>query len=126
LKYLFYTIIGLILFLAFTPGHFTPAMFSNHDKVAHFCAFFTLTFGMSFSFPTYRIKRIYIIMALLAMGIEVVQHFFTTREFSVFDFAAGMAGVFVYLTLLKQKIITKFYIVLREASSTVSSDYKSN
>ena len=46
-------------------------------------------------------------MALLAMGIEVVQHYFTTRELSVVDFAAGLAGIFIYLAMLK--IIIKTY-----------------
>ena len=107
LKYLFYIVVSTTLFLAFSPGHFTPSLMVNHDKVAHFCAFFVLSFGMKFSFPTYSIKRIFFIMAFLAMGIEVVQHFFTTRELSIIDFAASLAGIFVFLTMLK--IIAKRY-----------------
>lgn len=107
MKYLFYIVVSTILFFAFSPGHFTPSVLGNHDKAAHFCAFFVLSFGMKFSFPTYPIKRIFIIMALLAMGIEIVQHYFTTRELSVVDFAAGLAGIFVYLVMLK--IIVKMY-----------------
>lgn len=107
MKYLFFIVVGTILFLAFSPGHFTPTLLGNHDKIMHFGAFFVLSFGMKFSFPTYPIKRIFFIMTLLAMGIEVVQHFLTTRELSIIDFAAGLAGIFVYFTLLK--IVAKRY-----------------
>ncbi len=108
MKYLFYIVVCTTLFLAFSPGHFTPSLMVNHDKVAHFCAFFVLTFGMKFSFPIYSIKRIFFIMAFLAMGIEVVQHFLTTRELSFIDFVAGLAGIVAYIAMLK--IIAKRYV----------------
>ncbi len=47
-------------------------------------------------------------MAFLAMGIEVVQHFLTTRELSFIDFVAGLAGIVAYIAMLK--IIAKRYV----------------
>ncbi len=101
MRYLFFIVVSAILFFAFSPGHFTPTIFNNHDKLAHFCAFFILSLGMNFSFSTYSTRRLFVVMAFLAMGIEVVQYLFTSREFSIIDFAAGMVGVFTYLILLK-------------------------
>ena len=118
MKYLFYSAVCTILFFAFSPGGFTPEIVNNHDKLAHFFAFFVLSFGMNFSFPAYSIKRVFTIMVLLAAGIEVVQHYCPGRYVSVNDFYAGMAGVFVYLTMLK--IMTEMGNVFAE-SSNVSS-----
>lgn len=101
MRYLFFIVVSAILFLAFSPGHFTPKIFFNHDKLAHFCAFFVLSIGMNFSFSAYSIRRLFVVMAFLAIGIEVIQYLFTSREFSIIDFAAGMVGVFTYLVLLK-------------------------
>lgn len=114
MKSLFYIVVGVILFLAFTPSKFTPSIVGGHDKIAHFVAFFVLSFGMKFSFSTYSFRRIFLMMALLAAGIEIFQYYFTNRQFSIMDFGAGMAGVFIYLSLLK--IITKVYTVFYQAS----------
>ena len=40
-------------------------------------------------------------MILLAAGIEVFQYLFADRELSVLDFMASLAGIFVYVMLLK-------------------------
>jgi VanZ family protein len=117
-KYLFYSAISTILFFAFSPGQFTPEIVGTHDKLAHFCAFFVLSFGMNFSFPAYSIKRIFIVMVLLAAGIEVVQQYCPGRFVSVDDFSAGMAGVFVYLAILK--IMTEIGNVFAESSNASS------
>ena len=53
-------------------------------------------------------------MAFLAMGIEVVQHFFTTRELSFIDFVAGLAGIFAFIAMLK--VVAKRYVGFDEPS----------
>ena len=73
---------------------------------------------MKFSFPIYSIKRIFFIMAFLAMGIEVVQHFFTTRELSFIDFVAGLAGIFAFIAMLK--VVAKRYVGFDEPSKVSS------
>lgn len=113
MKPLFYVVVGAILFLAFIPSKFTPSIVGGHDKIAHFVAFFVLSFGMKISFSTYSFRRIFLMMALLAAGIEIFQYGFTSRQFSVADFGAGMAGVFIYLSM--DRTITKGYNVVGQA-----------
>ncbi|MCK5829822.1 MAG: hypothetical protein KAH20_05925 [Methylococcales bacterium] len=113
MKSLFYVVVGVMLFFAFLPGKFTPNIIGHHDKLAHFVAFFILSFGMKFSFSTYSFRRIFLIMAILAAGIEFFQYGFTSRQFSIVDFGAGMAGVFIYLSILR--IITKIYTTFNQA-----------
>jgi VanZ family protein len=112
-KSLFYIVVGVILFLAFSPSQFTPSIVGGHDKIAHFVAFFVLSFGMKISFTTYSFRRIFLMMALLAAGIEIFQYGFTSRQFSIADFGAGMAGVFIYLSMVR--IITKGYSIFGQA-----------
>lgn len=114
MKSLFFVTTSIILFFAFSPAHFTPNIVGVHDKVAHFVAFFCLTLGLKFSFPLCSIKRTFLILVLLAAGIEIIQFYFTNRQLSILDFGAGMAGIFFYLSILK--IITTIYNNFAEVS----------
>lgn len=114
MRSLFFGVVVVILFLAFVPSQFDPDLARGHDKIAHFVAFFVLSFSMKVSFSSHTFRRIFLIMALLAAGIEIFQYCFTSRQFSVTDFGAGMAGVFVYLSILR--IVRKLYSIFRPAS----------
>ncbi len=117
MKPLFYATTSVILFFAFSPGHFTPSIVGHHDKIAHFVAFFCLASGLLFSFPSCSIKRTFFILALLAAGIEIIQFYFTSRHFSMIDFGAGIAGVFFYLSIFKitSQIYTRFGEVSKDS-----------
>lgn len=109
-------VVSVIMFFAFSPGHFTPDIIGDHDKLAHFVAFFALAFGLNFSFPKYSARRTFLILVLVAAGIEIVQYYFTSRQLSFIDFVAGMTGIFAYLSALK--IITRMSIIFDEVSNT--------
>ena len=119
MKFLFFATVSTILFFAFSPGHFTPRIFHGHDKIAHIFAFFVLSFGMKVSFTTYSIRRIFLIMALLAGGIEVIQYLFANREVSAADFGAGMVGFFIYASMLK--MATRTYVAIGKISKSFYS-----
>ena len=64
-------------------------------------------------------------MALLAAGIEIFQYGFTSRQFSVADFGAGMAGVLIYLSMAR--MITKGYSAFSQVyNASVAFFGKSN
>lgn len=101
MKYLFFVLVGITLFFSLSAGQITPAIVVNHDKLFHFIVFFALSFFMNISFPTYKIKKIVVVMILLAVGIEFAQYYFANRELSVIDFAASIMGIIVYVSIVK-------------------------
>ena len=101
MKYLFYIFVGVTLFFSLSVGNMTPAIVVNHDKIAHFVAFFVLSFFMNISFPTQTIKNLIVIMILIAVGIEFAQYYFANRELSVIDLGASVAGIIGYVIMLK-------------------------
>ncbi|MCF6204488.1 MAG: VanZ family protein [Methylococcaceae bacterium] len=117
MKSLFFVTTSIILFFAFSPANYTPSIVGAHDKVAHFVAFFCLALGLNFSFPLCSIKRAFLILVLLAAGIEIIQFYFTNRQLSILDFSAGLAGVLFYLSMYKiiNRINTNLAIVSKIA-----------
>lgn len=110
MKYLFFVLVGVTLFFSLSVGQITPAIVVNHGKFAHFLVFLVLSFCMNISFPTHTIKDLIVGMISLALGIEFVQYLFANRELSVIDIGASMAGIFVYVTMLKV-MVKKYKIV---------------
>lgn len=66
------------------------------DKLMHFAAFFVLTTSLGLG---YRPQKPYISMVLMlvvfGVSIELIQQFIPNRVFSLYDFAADIAGVVI-------------------------------
>ncbi len=105
MRVLFYVLVGVTLFFSLSVGRIIPAIVVNHDKFAHFVVFFVLSFCMNISFPKYPIKNLVVIMGSLALGIELLQYLLSSRDSSIGDLGASMAGIFVYLMLWRCQVI---------------------
>lgn len=96
-RFLFAAILLSILFFAFTPGHYMPSVFTGQDKLNHIVAFFLLTLLGKYAFSTIKSYTLFVYLTLLAIGIEIVQKLFTSREFSMVDAAVGIISILLGL-----------------------------
>ena len=91
---LFWLLVCIVLVLSVTPAVGIQTSFSFSDKVAHFAAFFVLSFlfllAYRFSNP---ILTSLLFLSLFGLGIEVIQYFLPYRSFNLFDFVADILGV---------------------------------
>lgn len=98
-KFMFFTCIIAIEYLATTSRHF-EVVEKSWDKANHFLAFFILFLLLSFAYPKFKLTYKSILLLLFGLQIESVQHFLPFREFSFFDiFADGVGlgiGGFIY------------------------------
>lgn len=72
-------------------------LFKHEDKIAHTSIFIFLTF---FLFTKAKPYLTICVMIILAITSEYLQHFLTpTREFSIFDIAANISGIFIAVVI---------------------------
>lgn len=93
----------LVAFLAFGPlpnggkgGSYTQIS----DKLDHVLAFFVMAFFLGRGFVSSGSPYLkFLPLAFYGLVIEVVQWFLPTREFSLLDVAADVAGILLYLVI---------------------------
>jgi VanZ family protein len=91
--------LSTVLYLSFIPDYKNlPYLISISDMANHFFAFFTLSFLLDFSFEFNKSKKAFGLF-VLAIGIEVVQHYLPTREFSIKDIIVDLGAIAVYYSL---------------------------
>ena len=73
---------------------------SEFDKAIHFFAFLAITFLLwtAYKLPRPLISSV-LLLSLFGLLIELLQHFVPTRVFSLYDFAADIAGIIAGVTL---------------------------
>ncbi len=100
-KILFWSCVLAILVLTMLPTVAMEIVYAT-DKFAHFIAFFILSFLL---WSAYKLPQPFITSVFLLGGfglvIELLQYYIPYRSFSLFDFAADVAGVVVGGVLYK-------------------------
>ncbi len=102
-RILFLITIIVIEFLA-TATKGVESITLGWDKLNHAFAFAVLYVLMSFSFK--KLGTVYKVLLLFAFGlqIEIVQSFLPPREFSLFDIAADIVGIFFGFLIYRSRI----------------------
>ncbi len=100
---LFAVCVGVITVMSMIPSTTLPNALDFWDKAQHALAFAVLTVTGSIAYPDKR-TRTYIGLLLLAVGIELIQKYFTTTHVGdVLDLLAdgvgGMLGIIIYALL---------------------------
>lgn len=92
-KILFWLGVLAILALSIAPTN-TSETISRFDKAIHFFAFLVITYLLwaAYKLPRPLISSI-LLLSLFGLFIELLQHFVPTRIFSLYDFAADIAGI---------------------------------
>jgi len=92
-KIFFWLSVLAILAVSVAPAN-TSETISSLDKVIHFFAFLVLTYLLwsAYSLPR-PIASCILLLSLFGLVIELVQHFVPNRIFSLYDFAADIAGI---------------------------------
>ena len=92
-KIVFWLAMLTTLVFSFLPGSSVEGILGL-DKVMHCAAFFVLTASLGLG---YKPQKPYISMVLMliifGVAIELIQQFIPNRIFSLYDFAADIAGV---------------------------------
>ena len=107
-KKLFWLSVLAILALSIAPTN-TSETISSLDKIIHFFAFLAITYLLwaAYKLPRPLISSI-LLLSLFGLFIELLQHFVPTRIFSLYDFAADIAGiiagVFLYWLSAARKV----------------------
>ena len=98
-KFLFWLGVLAILAMSVVPTNTSEAI-SSLDKAIHFFAFLVITYLL---WAAYKLPRPFIssvlLLSLFGLTIELLQHFVPTRIFSLYDFAADIAGIIAGVTL---------------------------
>ena len=96
MKYILAISVVMIFFFALMPGKMTPAFIVDNDKAVHATVFFMLALMLQRSFPQVRFWPRLMLLAMMALGIEVLQYFVADRGFSRGDLVFDGLGLIVY------------------------------
>ena len=90
---------GLLVIFVFAllPGQLTPAYIVNHDKAAHALAFFIVALMLQGAFPRLALTARLLVLAGLALLIELMQFVLVGRGFSVEDLIYDAAGIVLFV-----------------------------
>ena len=94
-KIFFWLSVLAILAVSVAPANTSETISRlNLDKVIHFIAFLVLTYLLWSAYKLPRpITSSILLLSLFGLLIELVQHFVPNRIFSLYDFAADIAGI---------------------------------
>jgi len=100
---LFACCIGAITVMSMIPSTQLPNVLDFWDKAQHALAFAILTLTGSIAYPTKR-TRIYLGLILFAVGIELIQKYFTTTHVGdardlLADGLGAILGIIIYILL---------------------------
>lgn len=93
LRLAFWLLLGLILALSLMPSEDALTVFAD-DKLNHILAFFTLSFMARLLWPRAKLAILFVLLALLGGGIELLQLAMGFgREADWMDFAADIVAI---------------------------------
>lgn len=93
--------LGLVAVLSLMPSSSLPDV-SHNDKVAHFIAYFALSFSFGIGLP--RVKPVWVIIALALFGVGIEMAQFSMgygRSLSFMDMLANLGGIATAALLIK-------------------------
>jgi VanZ family protein len=81
------------------PGNSLPNIFSFHDKMLHFAAYFVLTLWFTGLYRRGLYVFIAVVLSALGVALDMLQGLTVTRALDWYDVAADMTGILAGLTI---------------------------